>query len=184
MFWLEEAFYEDAVMYRRLKGWIRSEGLATLIADGEGRGLADPNMPPLFEGVEPAAVGSSTARAAELLLEMVREGIVDVLQWDVCSPGLTRWLEVADRVEQWGRLASPHHYGTLLGNYHRATSGWPCRASASPSGTRSPRAASRRPATPSSKGTPGAVAPGFGLALDEDAFGRAVREGGFSSTAP
>ena len=30
VFWLEEAFYEDAVMYRQLRARIKAEGLATL----------------------------------------------------------------------------------------------------------------------------------------------------------
>ena len=51
---------------------------------------------------------------------MVREGIVDVLQWDILSPGLSRWLEFAPNIEAWGRICSPHHYGTMLGNYHLA----------------------------------------------------------------
>src|SRR5581483_4711630 len=106
VFWLEEAFYEDAVMYRQLRARIKAEGFATLIADGEGRGLLDPNAPELLAGAAPAAVGTSAPLApAEVLLEMVREGIVDVLQWDVLSPGLSRWLEVAHLIEEWGRLA-------------------------------------------------------------------------------
>ena len=182
VFWLEEAFYEDAVMYRRLKAWIRSEGLSTLLADGEGRGLLDPGMPELVAGVDPASVGSLPPLApAEVLLEMVREGIVDVLQWDVLAPGLTRWLEVADRIERWERLAAPHHYGTHLGNYVGAHIGLAL-----------PRFAFAEwdeATTPGIEAPGYAVvdgyaqvpsAPGFGLALDEDVFGRAVRESGFS----
>ncbi|HET7770419.1 MAG TPA: enolase C-terminal domain-like protein, partial [Chloroflexota bacterium] len=33
VFWLEEAFHEDAVLYRDLKEWLGKEGLETLIAD-------------------------------------------------------------------------------------------------------------------------------------------------------
>jgi L-alanine-DL-glutamate epimerase-like enolase superfamily enzyme len=182
VFWLEEAFYEDAVMYRRLKAWIRSEGLATLIADGEGRGLADPNVPPLFEGVEPASVGSLPPLApAEVLIEMVREGIVDVLQWDVLAPGLSRWLEVAHLIERWGRLAAPHHYGTHLGNYVGAQIGLalPRFAFAEWDEVTTPGIAAPGYAVVDGYAQVPA-APGFGLELDEDAFGRAVREGGFS----
>jgi len=181
VFWLEEAFYEDAVMYRRLKAWIKAEGLATLIADGEGRGLLDPGMPDLVQGVEPAAVGSSAPLApAEVLLEMVREGVVDVLQWDVLSPGLTRWLEVAHRVEQWGRLAAPHHYGTHLGNYIGAHIGLTV-----------PRFAFAEwdEATTPGISAPGyavvdgyaqvPASPGFGLELSDDAFKDAVAQRGF-----
>jgi L-alanine-DL-glutamate epimerase-like enolase superfamily enzyme len=183
VFWLEEAFYEDATLYRRLRAWMRAEGLGTLLADGEGRGMADPGLPELLEGVAaPATVGSLAPH--ELLLDMVREGIVDVLQWDVLVPGLTRWLEVAPLIERWGRLASPHHYGTHLGNYHEAHLGLAVPSfgfvewdEATTPGIVAPGYAVveghvRVPATP-----------GFGLELDEDAFRRAVRAGGYALTA-
>src|SRR5690606_23343702 len=50
--WLEEAFHEDAVLYRELKDWLVREGLDILIADGEGD-------------------------ASPRLLEWAREGLVD-----------------------------------------------------------------------------------------------------------
>lgn len=181
--WLEEAFYEDAILYRRLKAWLRAEGLSTLIADGEGRGLVDLNLPELVEGVEGVAATGSLA-PHPLLLDMVREGIVDVLQWDVLVPGLTRWLEVAPLVEQWGRLASPHHYGTLLGNYHEAHLGL---AVPNFGFVEWDEAATPAIAAPGYAIEEGYVqvpaAPGFGLELDEDAFSRAVRDGGFRLTA-
>ena len=142
--------------------------------------MADPNIPDLLAGDGfHATVGSSAP--ADALVDMVREGIVDVLQWDVLVPGLTRWLEIAPSIEAWGRLASPHHYGTHLGNYHSCHLGlavpnygfveWD---EAQTPGISAPGYAvvdgyAQVPA-----------APGFGLELDEDTFGRAVREGGFS----
>jgi L-alanine-DL-glutamate epimerase-like enolase superfamily enzyme len=183
VFWLEEAFYEDAALYRRLRAWMRAEGLSTLLADGEGRGMTDAGLPELLAGDEfHATVGSLAPH--DLLLDMVREGIVDVLQWDVLAPGLTRWLEVSPLVEQWGRLASPHHYGTHLGNYHSCHLGlavpnygfveWD---EATTPGITAPGYAVEEghASVPST--------PGFGLELDEDAFARAVREGGFSLTS-
>jgi L-rhamnonate dehydratase len=182
VFWLEEAFYEDAVMYRQLRARIKAEGLATLIADGEGRGLLDPGVPELLVSEPPASVGTSAPLApAETLLEMVREGIVDVLQWDVVAPGLSRWLEVAHLIEQWGRLAAPHHYGTHLGNYIGAHIGLAL-----------PRFAFvewDEVTTPGIDASGYAVvdgyaqvpdAPGFGLTLDEDRFAKAVHESGFT----
>jgi L-rhamnonate dehydratase len=180
VYWLEEAFYEDGALYRRLRAWMRAEGLSTLIGDGEGRGMTDAGLPDLVAGPGFHALIGSTA-PAEALIDMVHEGIVDVLQWDVLNPGLTRWLEIAPSIEAWGRLASPHHYGTHLGNYHSCHLGL---------------------ALPNygfvewdEVQTPGISAPGYavvdgyvrvpstpslGLELDEDAYGRAVREGGFS----
>jgi L-rhamnonate dehydratase len=184
VFWLEEAFYEDAVMYRQLRARIKAEGLATLIADGEGRGLIDPGVPGLLAGAEPAQVGMSTPLApAEVLLEMVREGIVDVLQWDVLAPGLSRWLEVAHLIEQWGRLAAPHHYGTHLGNYVGAQIGLslPRFAFAEWDEVTTPGIdASGYTVVEGYAHVPDA--PGFGLTLDEDVFVDAIPEGGFTLT--
>src|SRR3954453_14322628 len=185
VFWLEEAFYEDAVMYRQLRACIKAEGLATLIADGEGRGLLDPGVPELLVSDPPASVGSSAPLApAEVLLEMVREGIVDVLQWDVLAPGLTRWLEGAHLIERWGRLAAPHHYGTHLGNYVGAHLGLsvPRFAFAEWDEVTTPGIAAPGYAVVDGYAQVPA-SPGFGLELDEDAYGRAVREGGFSLSA-
>jgi L-alanine-DL-glutamate epimerase-like enolase superfamily enzyme len=36
LFWLEEAFHEDAELYADLKTWLAEQGLSVLIADGEG----------------------------------------------------------------------------------------------------------------------------------------------------
>ena len=183
VFWLEEAFYEDAALYRRLRAWMRAEGLSTMLADGEGRGMTDAGMPELLAGDGfHATVGSLAPH--DLLLDMVCEGIVDVLQWDVLVPGLTRWIEVSPKIVEWGRLASPHHYGTHLGNYHSCHLGlavpnygfveWD---EATTPGITTPGYAVQAgyASVPST--------PGFGLELDEDAFARAVREGGFSLTS-
>jgi L-alanine-DL-glutamate epimerase-like enolase superfamily enzyme len=183
VFWLEEAFYEDGALYRRLRAWMRAEGLSTLIGDGEGRGLTDPGLPELLAGDGfHATVGSSAPNA--LLLDMVREGIIDVLQWDVLVPGLTRWLEVAPLVEQWGRLASPHHYGTFLGNYHSCHLGLAVPNYGFVEWDEASTPGISTPGYAISEGYASVpAAPGFGLDLDEDTFGRAVREGGFAVTA-
>ena len=183
VFWLEEAFYEDGALYRRLRAWMRAEGLSTLIGDGEGRGLTDPGLPELLAGDGfHATVGSSAPN--DLLLDMVREGIVDVLQWDYLNPGLTRWLEVSPSIEAWGRLASPHHYGTHLGNYHSCHLGL---AVANYGFVEWDEATTPGIAAPGYVLENGEVTvpstPGLGLELDEDTFGRAVREGGYAVTA-
>lgn len=182
VYWLEEAFYEDAALYRRLRAWMRAEGLKTMLGDGEGRGMTDPNMPDLLasDGFH-ATVGSTAPH--DLLLDMVREGIVDVLQWDILQPGLTRWLEIAPSIEAWGRICSPHHYGTFLGNYHLTHLGlsvpnfgfveWDHATTpgVDTSGYSITEGLVTAPTTP-----------GFGLQLDDDIYGRAVKEGGFSVT--
>jgi hypothetical protein len=102
----------------------------------------------------------------------------------VLAPGLTRWLEVAHLIERWGRLAAPHHYGTHLGNYVGAHIGLavPRFAFAEWDEVTTPGIAAPGYAVVDGYAEV-PVSPGFGLELDEDAFGRAVREGGVSVSA-
>ena len=92
LFWLEEAFHEDAALYEELHGWIEREGLSVLIADGEGQ-------------------------ASPLLLDYARDGLVDVIQYDIFSYGMTNWLETGAKLDSWNVQTAPHHYGRHVGNY-------------------------------------------------------------------
>ena len=99
LFWLEEAFHEDPVLYEELRRWIDDEGLSVLIADGEGW-------------------------AATALMDWAREGFVDVVQYDIFSHGFSNWLRTGAQLDKWGVRTAPHHYGRHLGNYvtgHLAT---------------------------------------------------------------
>ena len=155
LFWLEEAFHEDDELYEDLHAWIAREGLSVLIADGEGS-------------------------ASPHLLEYARRGIVDVVQYDIFSYGMTKWLQTAPKLDAWNVRTAPHHYGRHLGNFvsgHLApavenfafvewdeltTPGLDTSAYAVNDGFVSlPRA------------------PGFGLNLDESLFQQAVNENGF-----
>ena len=69
VYWMEEAFHEDASFYANLREWLNSEGLETKIADGEG--------------------GASLN-----LLQWAEEGLVDIVQYDIFHPGFSRWLEL------------------------------------------------------------------------------------------
>jgi L-rhamnonate dehydratase len=154
--WIEEPFHEDAVLYRDLKEWLAREGLDVLIADGEGQ-------------------------ASPSLLDWAREGLVDVVQYDVFHPGFTRWLEVGPMLDSWGRHSAPHHYGAFFGNF---TSGHLAGA------IRGFAAVEWDEATVPEVDTSRYVvrdgwldlpeAPGFGLDLDDAAFDRAVAAEGFS----
>lgn len=158
IFWLEEAFQEDATLYGHLRRWMAEKGLPTLIADGEG------GAPPWF-------------------LDWAREGLIDVVQYDVFSYGFTRWLSLGSQLDDWGVRSAPHHYGAHQGNYvtgHLASAiqgftyvEWD-EADA-----------------PGLDGSAYAVEngfvhlpdlPGFGLALDEDRFQNAVADGGWRVT--
>lgn len=90
--WIEEAFHEDSVLYEDLQEWKRREGIDTLIADGEGQ-------------------------ASPTLMDMAAQGLVDVVQYDIFSPGLMAWLDIGGRLDPMGVTSSPHHYGQVLGNY-------------------------------------------------------------------
>ena len=155
LFWLEEAFHEDDELYEDLHAWIEREGLSVLIADGEG--AASPH-----------------------LLDYARRGIVDVIQYDIFSYGLTKWLQTAPKLDAWNVRTAPHHYGRHLGNFV--------------SGHLAPAVENFAFVEWDELSTPGldtsayAVndglvslpdAPGFGLNLDEDLFQQAVKENGF-----
>lgn len=160
VFWLEEAFHEDAVLYEDLRAWLARHDLPVLIADGEGD-------------------------ASPHLLRWAEQRLIDVVQYDIVDHGFTRWLETGRQLDAWGTRSAPHHYGRYAGNYAAchlagairgfAYSEWD---EARVSGLDAPGYSLRDglvtvPETP-----------GFGLSLDEAAFRRAVDAGGFRRTAP
>ena len=67
LFWLEEAFHEDPELYGALRTWMDAEGIPALIADGEGW-------------------------AATALMDWARQGLVEVVQYDILSHGFSNWL--------------------------------------------------------------------------------------------
>jgi L-rhamnonate dehydratase len=179
LFWLEEAFAEDALLYRRLQDWIAAEGLATKIADGEGSGPTDP-----FDGSTPGDLGPSAWSGRQpswSVLEMAREGVVEVVQYDIWIPGITRWLQIGPHLDRWGRIAAPHHYGSHLGNYASCHLAPAVRGFAF---TEWDEAETPGISAPGYRIVDGFVevpeTPGFGLELDDEVFQRAVRERGFN----
>ncbi|MCY3906325.1 MAG: hypothetical protein OXF63_03650 [Anaerolineaceae bacterium] len=158
LFWLEEAFQEDPVLYEDLHKWMEREGLAVLIADGE-------------------------SWAPRELMDWARQGHVDVIQYDIFSHGFSNWLRTGAQLDAWDVRSAPHHYGRHLGNYvsgHLAAAidGY---AFAEWDEVRTPgldasayRVEEGEVVIPDS--------PGFGLALDEEAFRAAVAQGGYELT--
>ncbi|MEJ7838299.1 MAG: enolase C-terminal domain-like protein [Thermomicrobiales bacterium] len=156
LYWLEEAFHEDPVLYADLKEWMAKESLDILVADGEG--WAAPN-----------------------LVDWAKDGLVDVIQYDIISPGFTHWLELGPRLDAMGVKSAPHHYGTMYGNF--AT----CHLAPAIEGF---QMAEWDPAETPGIDTSGYTiadgyvtvpdAPGFGLDLDDAHFREVVAANGFS----
>lgn len=99
LYWMEETFHEDHILYEDLREWLTEEGLSILIADGEGH-------------------------ASPSLMKWAQEGLIDVIQYDIFGYGLTPWMETARQLDSWGVKSAPHHYGCHLGNFisgHLAT---------------------------------------------------------------
>jgi L-alanine-DL-glutamate epimerase-like enolase superfamily enzyme len=92
IFWMEEAFHEDRVLYDDLHAWLQREGIAALIADGEGQ-------------------------ASPSLLEWAEAGLIHVVQYDIFSYSFTPWLALGQKLDRWGARSAPHHYGGHYGNY-------------------------------------------------------------------
>lgn len=155
VFWLEEAFQEDPILYDVLQRWIEQEKLDVLIADGEGW-------------------------APPALMEWASEGLVDVVQYDIFSHGFSNWLQTGAQLDTWGIRSAPHHYGRHLGNYvsgHLASGikgftfvEWD-EVTTPGLDTSAYRVEEGQVVIPN--------APGFGLELDEAVFRAAVADGGF-----
>ena len=155
IYWLEEPFHEDVVLYRDLREWLAKAGLAILIADGEGQ-------------------------ASPLLLEWARDGVIDVVQYDIFGHGFSRWLATGRQLDEWGVGTAPHHYGGHYGNYvtgHLAAGvqkfqrvEWD-EAETPGLDTSGYRVEDGRVSIPDR--------PGFGLTLDDSVFQNAVKTGGY-----
>jgi L-rhamnonate dehydratase len=155
VYWMEEAFHEDASFYANLREWLNSEGLETKIADGEG--------------------GASLN-----LLQWAEEGLVDIIQYDIFHPGFTRWLELGPQLDEWNVGSAPHHYGGHYGNYvschlSAAIQGFEFtewdEADTPGLDDSGYSISDGLVSVPNS--------PGFGLNLDEEIYARAVQESGF-----
>jgi L-alanine-DL-glutamate epimerase-like enolase superfamily enzyme len=159
VFWLEEAFHEDNVLYEDLRAWMKANNLAVLIADGEG--YASPRLLPWAEA-----------------------GLIDVIQYDIFSYGFTPWLQLGRQLDGWNVRSAPHHYGGFYGNFAACHLAGAIRNFAFVEWDEA-----TVPAIDTSRYTiqEGYVhvpaAPGFGLRLDEEGFQRALSAGGYKFTS-
>jgi len=155
LFWLEEAFHEDAVLYRDLQAWLKAEGLTTLVADGEGE-------------------------ASTQLLRWAQDGLINVVQYDYWSYGFTRWLALGEQLDLWNVRSAPHHYGTHYGNYASCHLAADIRNFALVEWDEVVTPGLNAPGYSIQNGQVLVPAtPGFGLKLEEEPFQKAVAEGGF-----
>ena len=92
LYWVEEAFHEDRVLYEDLREWMAKHDIRAMIADGEGD-------------------------ASPHLMDWAQAGVVDVVQYDIIVPGFSAWLGIGAKLDQCGVLSAPHSYGTIIGNY-------------------------------------------------------------------
>lgn len=155
IFWIEEAFHEDHVLYQDLQAWLKAQGLQTLVADGEGQ-------------------------ASPSLLDWAREGLINVVQYDIFSYGFTPWLALGKQLDEWSVRSAPHHYGAHYGNY---ASGHLAAAIRNFAMVEWDHVATPGLDAPGYAIQDGCVtvpnAPGFGLTLDEAVFQRAIAANGF-----
>ncbi len=158
LFWLEEAFQEDPVLYEDLHKWMEREGLTVLIADGE-------------------------SWAPRELMDWARQGHVDVIQYDIFTHGLGNWLRTGAQLDAWGARSAPHHYGRHLGNY---VSGHLAGAIEGYTFVEWDEVTTPGLDASAYRIEEGEVVipdlPGFGLALEEKVFRAAVAQGGFELT--
>ena len=156
IYWMEEAFHEDAVLYRHLKTWLQEENLPVLIADGEGE-------------------------ASPSLMRWAAEGIVDVVQYDIFGHGFTRWLQTSKALDEVGARSAPHHYGAAFGNYvtgHLASAC--CGFTFVEWDDAEIKGVHANGYTINDGWLTIPNTPGFGLELDEAVFAETVQENGFS----
>jgi len=155
VYWLEEPFHEDVVLYRDLREWLAKEGLSILIADGEGQ-------------------------ASPLLLDWALEGVIDVVQYDIFAHRFSGWLATGRHLDEWGVGTAPHHYGGHYGNYVTGH-----LAAGIQKFQRVEWDEAETPGLDGSgyQIQDGQISiparPGFGLGLDEAVFRRAVEDGGY-----
>ncbi|WP_410514019.1 enolase C-terminal domain-like protein [Paenibacillus sp. BR2-3] len=90
---IEEPFYEDPVLYEDLKNWMSKQNLKVMIADGEG------------------------LTVAPSIVDWAKQGLIDVLQFDIRFYGFNKLLEMGDQLLGSTVKQAPHNYGGPYGNY-------------------------------------------------------------------
>ncbi|HWE60775.1 MAG TPA: enolase C-terminal domain-like protein [Chloroflexota bacterium] len=159
VYWLEEAFHEDGVLYQDLRAWLADHGLPALLADGEGD-------------------------ASPRLLDWAKQRLIDVIQYDIVSHGFTRWLHTGRQLDEWQARSAPHHYGGYFGNYAACHLAPALRGFTYVEWDEATVPGLEAPGYTIAGGAVSVPAvPGFGLNLDELLFQRVIDANGFRATA-
>ena len=93
LFWIEEPFAERVTQDLELKSWLRSQGLPTLLADGESVGDPAPYQP------------------------FIQARALDVLQGNVLGWGLQRLRDLSRATASTGIKLAPNNWGSFFGFY-------------------------------------------------------------------
>lgn len=96
IYWFEEPFRESKEGFKRLKDILAKYSPNTLIADGESW----PDVP--------------------FLLELMKDGLLDVLQMDICDYGFTNWRKLMPVIRENEYMISPHNWGLKLKTHYTA----------------------------------------------------------------
>ncbi|MGA0556846.1 enolase C-terminal domain-like protein [Larkinella sp. VNQ87] len=94
LFWVEEPFAETIADYRKLRDWLKTSSVKTLLADGE----ANPDQ--------------------QLLRELEEQKLIDVHLTDIIGYGFTPWRTLMPELKKRGIQSSPHAFGELLKSYY------------------------------------------------------------------
>ena len=155
VYWMEEAFHENAILYGKLREWLDVEGLETRIADGEGS-------------------------ASPHLIDWAQAGLIDIVQYDIFRPGFTRWVDLGPQLDELNVGTAPHHYGGHYGNYaasHLAAKVGHFEFVEWDEASTPGLDASEYSISKGHVNVPNT--PGFGLKLDEEIYAQAVASDGF-----
>ena len=90
LFWIEEPFAETVADYRKLREWLTTNHVKTLLADGE----YEPDQ--------------------KLLRELETRKLIDVHITDIMGYGFTPWRKLMPELQKMGIQASPHAFGEVL----------------------------------------------------------------------
>jgi L-alanine-DL-glutamate epimerase-like enolase superfamily enzyme len=111
LYWIEEPFAERREDLDKLRAHMHKVGCRALVADGEAA-RERPATPGRWGGYSEAHV--------EMLLQLARERLLDVLLMDITAVGFTRWRRMMPELTAAGALASPHTWGITLKTLYAA----------------------------------------------------------------